>query len=292
MTVFSKIFKGFINILDWCTRQVLRLVGLEIAGAHSLIYSVEELKHILSESEEVGVIHAPEREMLDAIFDLSVLTVGKVMIPRTEIIAIEADTPLQDAIQVITQTTYTKLPVYEDNLDQILGILHVKNLLRAINTPEGQALTARALVREAIYVPETIPVNLLLHRFRVNRQHIAIVLDEYGGTAGLVTLEDLLEEIVGEVSDPFDPTSLQIQKMPDGSVLIDGLALIEEVNQKLGLDLYDPNYNTIAGYVLGKLGHIPQNGEQIESDGVKLRVEGMDGMRIARLSITRANEPV
>ncbi len=204
MRVFSVVFKWFIDVLDWATRQVLALVGLRMVGEHLTVYTVEEIKHILSESQESGVIQAPAREMLDAIFDLRELVVRQVMIPRTEIIALEAETPLAEMIQTTTQSKYTKFPVYEDNLDQILGILHVKDLLRIMQTPNSQSCTARALAREPIFAPETISVDTLLQQFRDNRQHIAIVLDEFGGTAGLVTLEDLLEEIVGEVSDPFD----------------------------------------------------------------------------------------
>ena len=139
-------------------------------------------------------------------------------------------------------------------------------------------------------MPETISINTVLQQFRDNRQHIAIVLDEYGGTAGLVTLEDILEEIVGEVSDPFDVITPEIQTLPDGSAVIDGLALIEEVNEHLGLDLQDPNYDTIAGYVLGKLGRIPRLHDVVESDGVRLRVEAMDGLRISRLSLKHLEE--
>jgi CBS domain containing-hemolysin-like protein len=131
-------------------------------------------------------------------------------------------------------------------------------------------------------------VNELLHKFRQQHQHIAIVMDEYGGTAGLITLEDLLEEIVGEVSDPFDAGTPEFQTLPDGTLLIDGLALIEDVNQHLGLDLQDPHYDTIAGYVLGKLGRIPQVGDTVETGGVRIRVETMDGLRIAHLSVKRA----
>jgi CBS domain containing-hemolysin-like protein len=133
-------------------------------------------------------------------------------------------------------------------------------------------------------------VNDLLRQFRHNRQHIAIVLDEFGGTAGLVTLEDLLEEIVGEVSDQFDKATPEIQTQPDGSVLIDGLTLMEAVNQQLELNLSDPHYDTIAGYFLGKLGHIPKVGDAIDSGGVELKVEAMDGLRIARLSLVRLKD--
>lgn len=291
MKLFSMVFKWFIDVLDWSTQQILALLGLRMVGEHLMVYTVDELKQILSESEEGGVIQTPEREMLESIFDLGDLLVRQVMIPRTEIIAVEADAGLDGIITVATQSNYTKLPVYEDNLDQIVGVVHVKDLLRVMHTPEADSCQARSLAREALFVPETITVNLLLQRFRDYRQHIAIVLDEYGGTAGLVTLEDLLEEIVGEVSDPFDTLTPGIQRLSDGTVLIDGLTLIEEVNEQLHLDLHDPNYDTIAGYLMGRLGRIPRLHDTVEADGVRLRVEAMDGMRIARLSLTHPIPP-
>jgi CBS domain containing-hemolysin-like protein len=290
MKIFITIFKWFIDLLDWATRQILRLFGLRLGGEHSLIYTVDELKQMISESEEGGVLEPPEREMLVSVFDFGELLVRQVMVPRTEVIAIEADTRLEDIISTVTQHSYTKLPVYEDDMDQIIGILHVKDVLRVMNQPDCQDTTAREMARETLYIPETLPVNELLHQFRHNRQHIAIVLDEYGGTAGLVTLEDLLEEIVGEVSDQFDVTSPEIQTMSDGSALIDGLTLIETVNQQLALNLTDPHYDTIAGYFLGKLGHIPRIGDEIVAGGVRLQVESMDGLRIAQLKLLQLDD--
>jgi putative hemolysin len=290
MKVYTRIFKWFIDLLDWSTRLVLRLFGLQLIGEHSLIYTVDELKQMITESEEGGVIETPEREMLESVFDFGELLVRQVMVPRTEIIAIEAETRLDGIISTVTQYSYTKLPVYEADLDQIIGILHVKDVLRVMEKPDCQDTTARELARETLYFPETLPVNELLHQFRHNRQHIAIVMDEFGGTAGLVTLEDLLEEIVGEVSDQFDKSSPEIQTQPDGSVLIDGLTLMEAVNQYLELNLIDPHYDTIAGYFLGKLGHIPKTGDVVESGGVRLKVESMDGLRISQLSLVRLND--
>ena len=287
MRVFGALFKWLIDLLEWATRRVLALVGLHMVPGYSLLFTVDELKQIVSDSQEGGLIEQPEREMLYAIFNFGELLVRQVMIPRTEIVAVEADAPLLEILALVNQSTYTKFPVYDDSLDQILGIVHVKDLLVAIQKDSWQELTARTLVREPIYVPENIPVRGLLHLFRANRQHIAIVLDEFGGTAGLVTLEDLLEEIVGEVSDPFDRVTPDIQPQPDGSFLVDGLTLIEDVNAQLGLDLQDANYDTIAGYLLGRLGHIPDLKQGVEGQGVRLQAEAMDGLRIARLSLTR-----
>jgi putative hemolysin len=290
MRIFTIIFKWFIDILDWATRLILRMFGLQLMGGHSLIYTVDELKQMISESEESGVLEQPEREMIESVFDFGTLLIRQVMLPRTEIIAIEAKTRLDEIINLVTQYSYTKLPVYEGNLDQVIGILHVKDVLRVMNQPDHQDTTACELARETIYIPDSLPVNELLHQFRFNRQHIAIVLDEFGGTAGLVTLEDLLEEIVGEVSDQFDQTTPEIQTLADGRVLIDGLTLIEEVNQQLSLSLSDPHYDTIAGYFLGKLGHIPEINDEVDAGGVRLKVEAMDGLRIAQLSLVRMDD--
>ena len=161
---------------------------------------------------------------------------------------------------------------------------------RARHADRTGPTTARALMREALFVPETVPVNTLLQRFRSRRQHIAIALDEYGGTAGLVTLEDLLEEIVGEVSDEFDEGPA-IQPLPDGSYMLDGLTSIEEVNEYFHLGLEDPNYDTIAGFILGRLGRLAQVGDTVTAGTVRLRVEALDGRRISRLSLCPAQTP-
>ena len=287
----ERIFKPVIWALNGAGNALLRLVGVQPASGHLLVHSVEELRMLVKASMEGGVVQADESEMLHAVFDFGELVVRQVMIPRTEIIAVEADTPLKEIISLVSQSTYTKFPIYEDNQDTIIGIVHIKDLLMAMQSPDCERCIARDFAREPIFVPETISVNALLREFRVNRQHIAIVMDEYGGTAGLVTLEDLLEEIVGEVSDPFDVGNPEIQTQPDGSVLIDGLTLIEEVNEELGLDLQDPDYDTIAGYVLGRLGRIPQMHDRVEGDGVNLQVVEMDAMRIARLALTRLDGP-
>ncbi|HEY9078168.1 MAG TPA: hemolysin family protein [Anaerolineaceae bacterium] len=293
MRVFSTAFNGFISLLDWATRMVLRIAGLpEASHSHAEVGSLEELKHIVSSPDMDKVIAQPEQEMLSAVIDFSELVVRQVMIPRTEIVAIEADSSLREAIQVAASTPVTKIPIYDDNLDQILGILHLHDLIPALQDPGGSDKKVRELARETLFVPETISVNDLLYQFRNRKQHLAIVLDEYGGTAGLVTLEDLLEEIVGVVQDPFDAAQPAIQPQPDGSSLVDGMTLIEEINQYFGLELSDPHYDTIAGYMLGRLGHIPEKGEVVEDHehGIRLRVENMDHLRIARIQLAHLDK--
>ncbi len=281
------IFKPAIWVLNGTGNYLLKLVGVEPPSGHELVHSVEELKMIVTTSTEFGIVETEESEMLHAVFDFGELLVRQVMIPRTEITAFEADLTLIECIEIATKSTFTKFPVYDDELDNIIGVVHIKDLMRAQIDPAQQNCKARTLIREALFIPETVHVRSVLQMFRAQRQHIAIVMDEFGGTGGLVTLEDLMEEIVGEVSDPFDAIQPEIQLNNNGTATIDGLALIEEVNEALGLNLDDPNYDTIAGYVLGRLNRIPKVGDQVEIDGIRIKVQAMDGMRIEQLLLTR-----
>jgi putative hemolysin len=282
----EKIFKPAIWALNGAGNILLKLLGVQAASGHHLVHSVEELKMLVSASAKEGVVEADEREMLNAVFDFGALVVRQVLVPRTEVLGVEADTPLQDILTLVAQTTFTKFPVFEEDLDQVIGIVHVRDLLNAMQSPECQNCVARDFVREPLYVPETMPVSMLLHLFRDEHQHMAIVLDEFGGTAGLATLQDLLEEIVGEVSDLFDTGNPGFQTLADGTILIDGLTHIEEVNQQLGLSLQEPFYDTIAGYVMGKLGRVPVLNDTVEEDGFRLRVVEMDGMRVAQVALS------
>jgi CBS domain containing-hemolysin-like protein len=287
----ERVFKPAIWVLNGAGNILLRLVGVRPASGHGLVHSVEELKMLVDASTQGGVVEQQENDMLHAVFDFGEMIVRQVMVPRTEIISVGADTPLDEIIRLATQSTYTKFPVYEESLDQIVGIVHVQDLLKAMQAPDCDSCRARSLLREPLFVPDTLPVGGLLRLFRDNRQHIAIALDEFGGTAGLVTLEDLLEEIVGEVNDPFDVTAPGIQLQPDGSVLVDGLTLIEDVNEELDLMLKEDYYDTIAGYVMGRLGRIPRLHDQVEGEGVRIDVAEMDRLRVARVRLVRLDQP-
>jgi len=284
-TLFAEVlFKPVIWALNGTGNFLLRLIGMRAASGHEMVHSVEELKMLVEASEESGVLAGAERDMLTAVFDFGELTAREAMVPRTEMVAIRADAPLHELIYLAIQHPLSKFPVYEGDLDHILGLAHVKDLVRVQHNARQEA-TVRSLIRETLFVPETIRLNALLQQFRARRQHLAIVLDEYSGTAGLITLDDLMAEIVGEVRDAFDKSTPEIQRLPDGSALVDGLTLIEDVNQHFGLNLHDPNYDTIAGFVLGRLGRIAKVGDTVEADGVQLKVEALDGLRIARLSL-------
>lgn len=287
VVLLGAVFRPIIVLLNVSASGLLRLLGVRPTAESEGVYTVEELKLMVQASEESGVLENSEREMLHAVFDLGDQTAHDLMVPRTEIVAVEANTPLTDLVSLCLQYSHSRFPVYEADLDHILGIVHAKDLVRA-QASHSQNLTARSLMRETLFVPDTLNVNQLLQQLRTKRQHLAIVLDEYGGTSGLVTLKDLIERIVGEVQDTFDPATIpQIQRRPDGSVLIDGLTNIETVNAVLGLNLTDPYYDTLGGLLMGQLGRMAKTGDVVDVDGLQFRVENMDGLRIARVTLLK-----
>lgn len=282
----ERLFTPFIWALNGTGNALLRWLGIEPASGHELVHSVEEIRMLVAASAQEGAIQVNEQEMVEAIFDLGETLARQVMIPRTEMVCLPHDATLDDALDLAAETLLTKFPIYQEDMDHIVGILHTKDLIRAVHTAQEDA-TVRNLAREALFLPESVRIDDLLAELRKRRQHITILLDEFGGTAGLVTLEDLMEELVGDVQDVFDRPVPRIQSMPDDGALVDGLVPIEEVNDFFDLHLVDPHYDTIAGYVMGRLGRIGKVGDEVEAiDGrrrLRLRVEGMDGLRIALL---------
>ena len=293
MEVFGKVFKGFIDVLDWATRVILKIVGLPPEASHTTVYSLEEIKEMVTGPEVEGVMEKPERDMLSAVIDFGGLLVRQVSIPRTEIIAVEANTNIREVIQLAIEHSVSKIPVYRENLDQIVGIVHLRDLLIATQEENNGNYSASDLARDTLFVPETVAVNQLLHQFRASRKHLAIVLDEFGGTMGLVTLEDLMDEIIGEVKDSFENNPPSIQTMPDGNSLIEGLTPIIDVNEHFGLSLSDPDYDTIAGYVLGKLHRIAKVGDMVDDieNGIRLKVTAMDNLRISQVFMSSLQRP-
>ena len=286
----TAVFKPLIWALNGTGNALLKLLGIRSAEGSELVHSVAELKMIVSDSAEGGVVADSEEEMLHAVFDFRETLVRHIMSPRTEVISVTAEAGLEEILKTAASTGFSQLPVYQDNLDHVIGIVHLKDLLDAILN-DGSS-TARELMRETLFVPEAARIDTLLKIFRARHQHMAIVLDEYGGTAGIATLEDLLEEIFGEVSDPFD-RDVEIQPLPDGSSLVNGLTTIADVNEHFELKLSDPHYDTIAGYILGRLGRLAKMGDTVVADGARLRVVAMDGRRVSRVWVfpTASAEP-
>lgn len=284
--IFLIIFKPAIWFLNGAGTLLLRAVGLGTPSDHQLVHSEEELKMLVSASHEGGVLEAEESRMLQRIFHFADIPVRQVMIPRTEIVSVHVNITLDDLLRIIEKTGYTRLPVYEETTDRIIGIIHSKDLLSFYSGEAPAAFNLQQYVRPVSSVPEARPVDEVLATMRRNNMQMMIVLDEYGGTAGLVTLEDLVEEIVGDVEDEFDPAVQQtIVPQPDGTTLVDGLLPLETINEHFGLSLSNANYDTIGGVVFGILGRKPEVGDSVTLSGYTVRIEIMDNLRVARLRL-------
>jgi len=254
-----------------------------------MVHSEEELKMLVTASQEAGVLEEQEEQMLHRVFGFADLTAGQVMVPRTELVAVAAGAPLRDVVAQIARGRHTRLPVYGADVYDVIGMLHVTDVLRALASPSGGAtLTAGTLAREVLTVPETLGADDLLAEMRRRRVREAVVIDEYGGTAGLVTFETLMEGIVGEVPGELgSPATVRINVRADGSADVDGLALVTDVNAQFDLHIDEDTYTTIGGYVLGRLGRRPKIGDTIDVEDRKMRVDAVDGLRVAKVWLSK-----
>lgn len=286
--LFMKVFRPFIRLLNGAGRAVVNMLGLHSKGGHALVHSEKELKMLVTASQEAGVLEEREEQMLHRVFGFADLKAGHVMMPRTELVAVPAATPLDQLVALFAQGGHTRLPVYRDDLDDVTGIVHVTDLVRALASAAAKE-DAAALAREALTVPETLGADDLLAEMRRRRVREAIVIDEYGGTAGMVTFESLMERIVGEIGGEFGAATDRISVRPDGSADIDGLTLVADVNAQFGLHIDEETYNTVGGYMLGRLGRRARVGDTIEVDGRRMRVDQVDGLRVARVWLSKSS---
>ena len=285
--IFMRVLWPFITALNTLGRLVVRAVGLKAPSGHSLVHSEEELKMLVTASQEAGVLEEEEEQMLHRVFGFSDLTAGQVMVPRTEMVALRLDASLVEIADTLARGGHSRLPVYRKSLDDIVGILHVTDLFSMVAGGKTPTDLTGAL-REAFTVPETMQAGDLLSEMRTRHTPVAIVIDEFGGTAGLVTFAGLMERIVGEVGPGGAENRITV--LADGSALIDGLALVADVNAQFGLQIDDPAYNTIGGYVLGRLGRRARVGDRFEVEKRTLRVEALDGLRVARVFLSKEKE--
>jgi CBS domain containing-hemolysin-like protein len=283
---FTYAFWPAIWFLNASATGFLRLFAARPPSHAERVHAPEELLLLLSESREHGLVEASNVEMITRVFDLARTGVRTALTPRTEINAVERHWPLEKLIEVARLSGNSRLPVYEDDLDHIVGLLLVKDLLAFID--DSHPFNIDAIMREPFFIPVTVQLNELLKELRNRNVHLAIVVDEYGGTLGLITLEDLLEEIVGEIFDEFDrPEKADIvQATAEGHLSVSGDLPVEELNERYALHLPLGDYVTIGGLVMAELGHVPAVGERVQVDGVVLSVTAMDHLRVERLEVT------
>jgi CBS domain containing-hemolysin-like protein len=281
--VFMRVFWPFISLLNGMGRTVVQAFGLRRPSGHSLVHSEEELKMLVTASQEAGVIEEDEEQMLHRVFGFADLTAGQVMVPRTEMVAVADDASMESVLQAVARGAHDRYPVYRKNLDNIVGVLHLADLVPVL--ARGGPIDVAALAREAYTIPETMPADTLLGEMRARNTPLAIVIDEYGGTAGLVTFAGLMERIVGSLGQ--EGSAARITVLADGSALVDGLALVTDINAQFGLHIDEDVYNTLGGYVLGRLGRRARLGDRIEIERRTMRVEALDGLRVARVFISK-----
>ncbi len=283
--IFFWVFRPLIWLLRRSAELVLQLLGLQAPGSEGAVHSEAELRMLLSASTEHGEIEAGEQEMLYKVFDFADKEVADVMVPRPEIVALSIDLPPEEALQAVLVSPYTRYPVYRGSLDHIVGTIHVRDLISAMHDRGMAAVDLESILRQPYFVPETKDLAALLTEFRRTNQHMAIVTDEYGGMEGIVTLEDLLEEIVGEIEDEFDLPDESVERIDERTIRIDGTFPIDDFNEQYGCDLSQEDYHTIGGFVFGALGRAPEPGDEVEHHGILFRVEEVEGSRINKLTV-------
>ena len=261
-------------------RLPLRWRLMELLFGRRRVRSEQHLQQLIDESEQEGIIDEDEGEMLQSIFEFGETIVREVMLPRTEMVASSKDVPVREVIRTILESGHSRIPVYEDTPDKIVGIVYAKDLLRFWGQDDSQLLPEQVM-RPAYFIPETKKLEDLLDEFRTRRVHIAIVVDEYGGTSGLITIEDLLEEIVGDIQDEYDLEEDEVVPQPDGSTLVQGLLNIEEFEELFNVTIPHEHFDTVGGYVVDRFGHVPVQGEQFIDGGLVVTVVASD-QRVVR----------
>jgi putative hemolysin len=285
---FDTLFGPFVWVLRKSTNFILRVLRQEGPVSDLAVHSEAELRLLVSSATEHGELEQQEQELIYKVFDFADKEVSDVMVPRPEVVAVSVDLPPEQALAVTIDSPYTRYPVYRGSFDDVVGILHVRDLFAAIHDRGLAGLDLETLVRPAHVVPETKDLAALLTEFRRTNQHMAIVSNEYGGMEGIVTLEDLLEEIVGEIEDEFDLPDESVEHVDEDTIRIDGTFPIDDFNERFGAELPDDDYHTVGGFVFGQLGRAPLVGDDIAWDGLHFDVVEVDGNRINRIAVSFA----
>ncbi len=285
--LFYRLMYPFIALVNTSANAILRIGGIR-PGDELNVHSEEELKMLVAVSTKKGVLQESERVIVGRAMEFADRIVRQVMVPRTEIVAVSDDTPVAEILITARQHRFSRFPVYQEDLDHIIGIVHVKDL---VGVDKGNRARARDVMRKVPVMPETMRLDQALAEFRRQRVQLAVVLDEFGGTAGLVTLEDVIEQLVGEVQDEFDVEAPAFKEEAPGTFVVDGLTSLDQLRERLGVELTDEPYDTVGGLVFGRLGRLAAVGDTIEVEGYRFQVTAVDGRRVAQVRVVRARPP-
>lgn len=285
---FAKIFSPILWILNYAGRLVGKVIGISSSLDHTSVYTEEEIRHLITLSQESGQINEEERTLINKVFEFSETTVKEAMIPRTEIIAIPEGMPLAEIADAFKTSGYSRLPVYRRSLDEIAGVIHSKDLVCYVQRPKSFKLAD--VIHKPNYVVDTARLEDVLRQMQKEKFHFGFVVDEHGGVEGIITLEDLLEEIVGDISDEHDEeVNEQISEQADGSYLLDGSLAVRDLNRRLSVNLpISEGYTTIAGFLMAEAGQILGEGETVAFNGHVFKVEKVDKRRIMQVRMEKA----
>jgi putative hemolysin len=262
-----------------------RLFGIEPAPAGVVAHTEEDIRMIVAQAGQTGVVEEAEQEMLYKVFDFADKEAHEVMVTRPEVVAISVDLPAEECLAAVIDSPFTRYPAYRGSFDEIVGVLHVRDLFSALYAQGMENVQIEQLLRQPLFVPETKDLGALLNEFRVQNQHMAIVVDEFGAMQGIVTLEDLLEEIVGEIEDEYDLPDESVQRIDEKRVRIDGTFPIDDFNERFSQEIPVEDYHTVAGFVFGQLGRVAQEGDEVFWNGLRFGVVETDGARIEQLEV-------
>ena len=282
----QKITIPFVKVLSVSTNAVVRLFGID-PHADPESVTEEEIRMMVDVGEEKGVIEDVQKEMINNIFEFDDLDAGDIMTHRTDMVAIEADDPLEDVVRLSVEEGRSRIPVYEEDPDNIIGVIYIKDLLPYVGHQLPKETTLRSIMREAYYIPETKNCGDLFTEMTETRTQIAIVVDEYGGTAGLVTIEDLLESIVGNIQDEYDDEEDEISKINENTFTIDGTTFIDEVDELVGTEIPEGDYDTLAGFLISRLGYLPKDGEmnEVDYENLHFTILNVEDRRIGKVKV-------
>jgi CBS domain containing-hemolysin-like protein len=286
--LLGRVLGPLVNGLAALTGWIARSLGADVSREAQI--TAEELKLIVERGGEQGVLEAEEEQMINAVIELGERRVHEVMVPRVAVAGIRADASFEEAIDIVVQEGHSRVPAYDDSIDEVVGILYAKDLLPYLKSDSAPRPSLRTLLRPPVLVPESMTIDDLLHEFQRRKVHIAIVLDEYGGTAGIVTIEDLLEEIVGEIQDEYDVEEPIVVRLSEHEARVDGRADVDELGElfDIELDLEDEEeYDTVGGLVYHRVGGVPSPGDTVELNGMTLTVETTDGRRVGKVLVVR-----
>jgi len=288
MQIFYKVFKPLIMLLDWASARVVRIFGIEATSQHASIYTEEEIRQLIRVSRASGHLNEEEQKLIDKVFEFSETTVKEAMIPRTQVVAVQETCTLEEIADAFRKHGYSRIPVYRGSLDDIVGIVHVKDVLSELTHPTAYDL--KSIVQKPVYVVDTARLEDVLRRMQRETFHFGFVVDEHGGVEGIITLEDLLEEIVGDISDEHDEeVNEQIHEQPDGTFLLDGGLAVRDLNKRLGLHLpVSEGYTTVAGFLMAEAGQLLNEGEIVQYNGHLFRVEKAAKRRILQVRMERS----